>query len=314
MAKIDELFKFSIATKTEDQLTDFIEPGFLVSYQDLAGSDRYYNGVSFSDILPENPIEEDGDGDDFFYDDILLWNSSKLNSYHSATDGEADEGRGNRLISIPMLVERVGVQPTLSLSVSHIHAGSIEYVAYNAGPNTVEINPLILSESLEDTGINDLIGLSVALSTSDGTPITLTGLGSVDYSQSETLTHYYGTVLSNNGSKLTIGLDTVPGDPGDLMNLKYVSLGKQQVYLLPLGKVISGGDEYNGKPSSLGISSWNYYEDNSKRTPQSPTISPQIRINLPSVGDKFKFVMQLERDSGYYDQSNGFFVIPTTYI
>lgn len=313
MATLGDHFTFYVATKLEDQLTDFVEPGHILNYQDLASSTLHYNGVSFSNVLPENPVEDGGDGDDFFYDNVIVWNTPKLNSSHSVTAGEGDKTRGNRLLSIPVLIERVGTEISeLLLAISHIHSGTIRYVTYNVGDNTVEIEPLILTETIEAVPISSYLGLNVALSTSEGGDTDFIGLGGLTYTLNQTLTHYYGTVVAYSGRNLIIELDSVPADPGDLLGLKYFSLGKQQMTMLPLGYHLTGStDQFDELPSAYNIPGWTYYEDNNHRVPQTPTISPSLKLTFPNVGDRFKLIMQLERDLGRFPTSNGMFLLPT---
>lgn len=302
---IHDYFKFYTSNRFEDEVLDFPEPGRVVNYTTLSGSSNWWNGITYEEWVPEN--EADGD---YTYNE-LLWTYSKLYSEHPVTSGEVDKTRGNRIFAIPVLVERLADSTDIYISASHILADKLRFIQWTSVTKTLIVEGLGTNQNLYDQdNFTSLVGKRVAVGCLQIEPgVFSTGLGSLSYNYYQDWDEYVGTISAISGRRFTIILDVAPADNDFTTKIDTIAPINQKVSLIPHGRVLTGVPQYNTRASQIGLSDWTYYEGTG-RTPQKIIQTPRIKVSLPAIGDKFKFMMQVERDLEDSVVSHGLLLTP----
>lgn len=301
---IHDFFKFYTSNRLEDEILDFPEPGRVVNYTTLAGSSNYWNGITYVPYVAENESTND-----YQYNE-LAWTYSKLYSAHSVTTGEPDPTRGNRIFAMPVLIERISDSSDIYISASHIHADKVRFISWVQISRTLIIEGLGINQNLYDQeNFLSLVGKRIAVGCLQAEPGTLAGLGSITYNFYQDWDEYLGTISAISGRTITIILDSVPVDNDFTTKIDTMAPVNQKIYLIPHGKILTGVPQYNLKASQVGLSDWTYYEG-ANRTVVKRIQTPRIKVSLPALADRFKLLIQIERDLEDSPVSHGMMLTP----
>jgi hypothetical protein len=314
--QISEFFEFYTSSELSDgsAYSDFIDAGHVLSFQALSSGTDWFNGMNFIKTISQD--EDEGEIDpinfiDYEYEGNELWSVAKLLSSHPETNLEVDPTRGNRITAAPFAVRRVGIEEEMSLQIGHFNIAGVVFESFDEPSGDLVLRILSEGGNIPLIADLDMIGLPVVVSVESEALSSQAGPGGLFYNITSDITEYEGTVIDKSIFSISVNIGASSGIPDtDLHNAIAVSLGGQVIKILPLGYVISGVDQYNSLPSAEGIISWPYYDNDLNMTSGVQGITPRLKLSLPSVGDTFKFMIIIERDSGSLISSNGFRILP----
>ena len=300
---IHNYFTFFSSGDLYDSYLNFSNPGEILSFQGGAYSPDYHNGINY--------VQIDDDPDVNYEYNFIMWDAPKLVSPHPLTLTDPDPTRGNRLVGSPIMVQRVspdtGVDECI-FRVGDITATEVSFVSYTSGTKTVVLR-LRTNSTLDIVGESCNIASEVPINPDTESLTTESGT----YPVSTEVEDWTGVISAFDQSLLTIVIDNPPSTISKLNDVKWMSLGKQDIYILPLDYVKSNIDQFPDTPS-VSMQSWTYADPATYMIGPYRTITPRVALQFPSVLDKFKCLVVTERDDGLGQYNNGFKLMPIAII
>lgn len=299
---IHNYFKFYSAKTLLTDFLDYPEIGYVHKFPTGIASPFYYNGISFTEIEPED-LATFAEDYDFSY---LMWYPTKMIASHSETDDEVDPSRGNRAVSIPLMIKRSGVASYGKWQAAHNKAQPIEFQSYVELTQllTIRFKDVQLGSSIDEWKDQQLVvarNIPIADTVFEG----YDGLEIILQTQVD---EWLCDVISFDGKTMVLYLITPPVVAADLSDVTVIGPNNQTMFIVPLGHVIAATEaqEYTGQVTSLGEISWTYLDPDVNTTAKYKILTPKIQILQTALGDGDKYVIVLERVKSFTNFGNGF--------
>lgn len=285
------------------QLSAYIVPEYLLSYQNSASSSMKFNGVNYVQIV--DSVTGLPTGTNFNYPNLIEWDKAKYASTHPYTISELDPNRGNTLIGFPFLV-KASAPTNFYVSLINLNYLIVECTNYNVISHQVTVNII-------DSGINTnrltFLNTPVTIQLSYPSTSSFVGPDGDNYPYGNDIVEFTGSVISYVSGVVTIQMDApCTALIGNYDKFKTLAVNNQKISLLPLGFNLSGIDTFTDVPSTYD---WTYLETN--RIPQTSVKTNLLPISLPNAGDSFRFYAQAEVNKHSIIPTFGVGVIITTY-
>lgn len=294
---IHQYFEFLTSDVVDSEYASLDQDGYKLAFQRAESASDFFNGINFIKASTSNTTHLH-----------TGWTTSKMGSNHPATADEADKTRGNRIVGFPFVVNRISnLSSRMILKVAHVDNAQVKFISYDKSDNAIKLQITSASHKFS-------VGQQLVLNQEITQNSSVSGIGNTTTNLISTIKEYEGVASDISNNIITIRLLKSIDDQLALTFIRNVSPSNQTIRIVPLGTVASGIEEYNGTPASLGISGWSYLKDYSKMTDPVRAVSQKIDMNFPASADKVKMLIILERDSGFFDESNGFKIIPMAII
>lgn len=294
---IHQYFEFLTSDVVDSEYASLDQDGYELAFQRAESGSDFFNGINFVEASTSNTTHS-----------YTGWTTSKMGSDHSATADEADKTRGNRIVGFPFVVNRISdLSSRMILKVAHVDNAQVKFLSYDPTDNAIKLQITSASHKFS-------VGQQLVLNQEITQNSSVSGIGNTTTNLISTIKEYEGVASDISNNVITIKLLESVSDQLALTFIRNISPSNQTIKIVPLGAVINGTEEYNGTPASLGISGWSYFKDDSKMTDGVRAVSQKIDMNFPANADKVKMLILLERDPGFFNESNGFKIIPMAII
>ena len=286
---------------------DYIDPGYVLSFQGPSTTAEFHNGISFSPIEAEDLDDEDPLSARDYEFAFFMWSPDKMIAPHTETSIETDPSRGNRVVSTPLMIERVSASNTCILEVAHSKTVPVEFQSYNSGE-------LIIRFTEIQSDISGWLEQGVTVARDIASTSSITGFDGLTINYISQVDEWDCEVVSFDGHTMVLNVTNPPVDVNELSDVRYIAPNNQTIFLIPLGGVIANISEYDDTSSSVGKTSWTYYEADSNTTAKYKVITPRIELSFDNLNDRHKFIIITERDKTFTDFGNGFQLITTAVV